>query len=194
MIICLKNVFIHQHNFEDTQKMHKPKRIPPWQIMTVKIRARVGSPRFDDTANGRKNGMTSSLAMACNKRGAPVRLCRPAPSVDKNDPIRITHSLGQAMLATTNFPPIDAPNLFSIFVKFHLKNTRCITVTYLSRNRRLSTVPANRRTDDKYTVLVVKMAAIVPIGILFCASAKSPERFEPAIIPVRERRIWKSIR
>lgn len=121
MIICLKNVFIHQHNFEDTQKMHKPKRIPPWQIMTVKIRARVGSPRFDDTANGRKNGMTSSLAMACNKRGAPVRLCRPAPSVDKNDPIRITHSLGQAMLATTNFPPIDAPNLFSIFVKFHLK-------------------------------------------------------------------------
>lgn len=30
------------------------------------------------------------------------------------------------------------------------------------------------------------MAQIVPIGILFCASAKSPERFDPAIIPVTE--------
>lgn len=55
---------------------------------------------------------------------------------------------------------------------------------YLSLNRRLSTVPANNRTHDRYTVLVVRMAAIVPIGILFWASAKSPDRFEPAIIPV----------
>lgn len=33
-------------------------------------------------------------------------------------------------------------------------------------------------------MLVVKIAQIVPIGILFWASAKSPERFDPAIIPV----------
>lgn len=57
---------------------------------------------------------------------------------------------------------------------------------YLSRRRRLSTVPANSNTDDRYTVLVVKMAQIVPMGILFWASAKSPERFDPAIIPVTD--------
>lgn len=74
--------------------------------------ALVGSPRFDDTANGAKNGITSSLAMACKSRGAPVKLCRPAPSVDKNEPTKMTHSLGHAMFATTNRPPIDAPNLW----------------------------------------------------------------------------------
>lgn len=58
--------------------------------------------------------------------------------------------------------------------------------THLSRSKRLSTVPANSRTEDKYTVLVVKIAQIVPIGMLFCASAKSPERFEPAMIPAFE--------
>lgn len=63
----------------------------------------------------------------------------------------------------------------------------CLTKAYLSRSKRLSTVPANRRTEDKYTVLVVRMAAIVPIGILFWASAKSPERFEPAIIPANRK-------
>lgn len=49
----------------------------------------------------------------------------------------------------------------------------------------MSTVPAKSRTADKYTVDVVRIAQIVPIGMDFCASAKSPERFEPAIIPAR---------
>lgn len=35
-------------------------------------------------------------------------------------------------------------------------------------------------------MLVVKIAQIVPIGMLFCASAKSPERFDPAMIPVTD--------
>ena len=56
-------------------------------------------------------------------------------------------------------------------------------MAYLSLRSSGSTVPANRRTLDKYTVDVVMMAIIVPIGIDFCGSAKSPERFEPAIIP-----------
>ena len=56
----------------------------------------------------------------------------------------------------------------------------------MSLSRRLSTVPAKRITDDKYTVDVVKMAQIVPIGIDFWASAKSPERFDPAIMPVTD--------
>lgn len=84
-------------------------------MKTVNINALVGSPRLDDTANGLKNGIVSSLAMACSKRGAPVKLCSPAPNVDKNDPIKITHSFGHAMLATTNLPPIDAPNLQMTF-------------------------------------------------------------------------------
>lgn len=49
--------------------------------------------------------------LTCKRRGAPVKLCNPAPSVDKNDPIKITHWFGHAILATTNFPPIDEPNL-----------------------------------------------------------------------------------
>lgn len=67
--------------------------------------------------------------MACNKRGAPVSDCKPAPKVDRNDPIRITHSFGQAILATTNLPPIETPNL--------------------SRNSKLSTVAPKNTTADK---------------------------------------------
>lgn len=33
------------------------------------------------------------------------------------------------------------------------------------------------------TVEVVVMAAIVPMGIDFCASRRSPERLDPAMIP-----------
>lgn len=51
------------------------------------------------------------IIITCKRRGAPVKLCKPAPNVDKNDPIKITHWFGQAILATTNFPPIDEPNL-----------------------------------------------------------------------------------
>lgn len=117
--------------------LHIPNRIPPWQIKTVKIRARVGSPRLEDTANGLRNGMTSSFAMACSKRGAPVKLCSPAPSVDKNEPTRMTHSLGHAILATTNFPPIDAPNLYAIHDKGQLIWVQIVFVIVLINMRRI---------------------------------------------------------
>lgn len=52
-----------------------------------------------------------SLAMACNSRGAPVRLWRPAPHVEKNEPITITHGEGQASVPTTRFPLTASPNL-----------------------------------------------------------------------------------
>lgn len=194
-----------------------PSKMPPWQMKSVRMRARVGSPRLEETANGLRNGMTSSLAMACSSRGAPVKLCSPAPNVDKNEPTRITHSFGQAMLATTNLPPMDAPNLYEINNTTHKwwwcspfattittatatkASTQKIerklsiidnigrTCSYLSRSSRLSTVPANNITHDRYTVLVVRIAQIVPIGMLFCASAKSPERFDPAMIPFVEK-------
>lgn len=63
---------------------------------------------------------------------------------------------------------------------------KSVEITYLSRRSRLSTVPANSKTQDKYTVEVVKMAQMVPVGIDLCASFKSPERFDPAIIPVTD--------
>ena len=40
----------------------------------------------------------------------PVKLCNPAPTVDKRAPIRISHLVGHANSATTN-PPIASPNL-----------------------------------------------------------------------------------
>lgn len=52
-----------------------------------------------------------SLAMACNSRGAPVRLWRPAPQVEKNEPMTMTHGEGQASVPTTRFPLTASPNL-----------------------------------------------------------------------------------
>jgi len=45
-------------------------------------------------------------------------------------------------------------------------------------SQKLSTLKKKIQTKD-----VVPTAAIVPVGIAFEASAKSPDRFEPAIIP-----------
>lgn len=55
-----------------------------------------------------------SSVLTWRRRGAPVKLWSPAPSVDKKDPIKITHSFGHAMLATTSLPPIDWPNLIAV--------------------------------------------------------------------------------
>ena len=41
----------------------------------------------------------------------PVKLCNPAPSVDRNEPIKITHSFGHDSFATTKPPSILSPNL-----------------------------------------------------------------------------------
>jgi len=41
----------------------------------------------------------------------PVRVCKPAPQVDRNEPIRMTHGLGQDMTATVKPPPMLSPNL-----------------------------------------------------------------------------------
>lgn len=92
-----------------------PSRMPHWQISSVRTKALVGSPLLEDTAKGAKNGMIPSFAMAWSKRGAPVRDCKPAPRVDKKEPISITHWLGQAMFATTSFPPMEEPNLKTHF-------------------------------------------------------------------------------
>lgn len=52
-----------------------------------------------------------SLAMACNRRGAPVRLCRPAPQVEKKEPMTMTQGEGQANVPTTRFLLTPSPYL-----------------------------------------------------------------------------------
>lgn len=58
-----------------------------------------------------RKGMMPSRAMACSRRGAPVRLCRPAPQVEKKEPMTMTQGDGQASMPMTRFPCRASPNL-----------------------------------------------------------------------------------
>ena len=49
--------------------------------------------------------------MACNKRGALVSVCKPAPNVERNAPITIIHLLGHASILTTSCLLMLSPNL-----------------------------------------------------------------------------------
>lgn len=49
-----------------------PMMMPHWHTATVMISALVGSPVADDLANGCRNGIMSSLAMACGSEGHVV--------------------------------------------------------------------------------------------------------------------------
>ena len=68
----------------------------------------ISKPKFQLTD---KMGMILSFAMACNRRGAPVSDCRPAPIVDMNAPSKTTHLLGQDNNDTINSFPTLSPNL-----------------------------------------------------------------------------------
>jgi hypothetical protein len=52
-----------------------------------------------------------SREMACSRRGAPVRLCNPAPQVEKKEPMTMTQGEGQARVPTTKLPFTASPNL-----------------------------------------------------------------------------------
>lgn len=52
-----------------------------------------------------------SLAIAWSSRGAPVRLCSPAPQVEKKEPMTMTQGEGQDSVPTTRFPRTVSPNL-----------------------------------------------------------------------------------
>lgn len=60
-----------------------------------------------------KNGTMPSRAMACSSRGAPVKLCSPAPQQEKKEPITITQGEGQDSVPITRFPFTESPNLES---------------------------------------------------------------------------------
>lgn len=64
-----------------------------------------------------KKGMTLSLAMACSRRGAPVKDWRPAPHVEKKEPMTMTQGEGQARVPTTRFPLTESPNLQEAKIK-----------------------------------------------------------------------------
>lgn len=58
-----------------------------------------------------RKGMMLSLAIACRSRGAPVSDCRPAPTVEKKEPMTITHGDGQDRVPTTKVFLTASPNL-----------------------------------------------------------------------------------
>lgn len=58
-----------------------------------------------------RKGMMLSLAMAWSSRGAPVRDCSPAPTVEKNEPMTMTHGDGHDSVPTTRFFLTASPNL-----------------------------------------------------------------------------------
>lgn len=72
-----------------------------------------GAPRLWGSTEEltRRKGMMLSLAMACNRRGAPVRLCSPAPQVEKKEPMTMTQGEGQANVPTTRFLLTPSPYL-----------------------------------------------------------------------------------
>lgn len=72
-----------------------------------------------------RKGTIPSLEMACRRRGAPVRLCRPAPQVEKKEPMTMTHGDGHARVPTTRFPLTASPNLRGT-------NITCGSVLWLS--------------------------------------------------------------
>ena len=80
-------------------------RIPASDINAVISSAHVGSPFLFPPAKIDRNGMTLSLAIACNNLGAPVSDWRPAPIVDKNAPINIKLAVGQTNKDATILPP-----------------------------------------------------------------------------------------
>lgn len=114
-------------------------RMPISQIPAVSSRAQVGSPLafpwpntwqtkwvkteqqqptgatagtlFDFRCQTCKKGTMPSRAMACRSRGAPVRLCRPAPQQEKKEPITMTQGEGHDRVPITRFPFTESPNL-----------------------------------------------------------------------------------
>lgn len=66
-----------------------------------------------------------SREMACSRRGAPVRLCSPAPQVEKKDPMTITQGDGQARVPTTRLPFTASPNLEGSSRRYEMLGKQC---------------------------------------------------------------------
>lgn len=106
-----------------------------------------------------KNGIISSPAKAINSFGDPAKDCNAAPRLETIIPACTTNLKGHATSATKM-----KSLFFNVFV--------------------VATI-ANKNTNMKYPIVVVICAANVPFGILLEGSFKSPDLFEPAIMPVQ---------
>lgn len=67
-----------------------------------------------------------SFAMACRRRGAPVRDWSPAPTVEKNEPITMTQGEGQDRVPTTKFFLTASPNLKKKHMQVSTWGTTCL--------------------------------------------------------------------
>ena len=63
------------------------------------------------TSNYNYNSYNCEQNKQTNTIQYPVRLCRPAPTVDNKDPTNMTHLFGHAKPDTNNDPPMLSPNL-----------------------------------------------------------------------------------
>ena len=83
-------------------------RTPTSDSMTVRRRAKLGSPFKPIRLKKLRKKSRLSLAMAWRRRGAPVSDWRPAPKVEKREPTKITHLVGHDNRATVR--PAASPN------------------------------------------------------------------------------------
>mmetsp|Transcript_47375 Transcript_47375/g.92415 ORF Transcript_47375/g.92415 Transcript_47375/m.92415 type:complete len:327 (-) Transcript_47375:858-1838(-) len=132
------------------------KRLAMNQVSTI---ARWGLAVGVSGVNQRRWGRQPSSAMAASIRDAPVRHWRAAPSELIMMPACTTSLCGNAMSATT-----------SLF----------------SRSTSLDSVLLSRLTKRKYSPVVAKMAEMVPVGMLWDGFRSTADRFDPAMIPVKE--------
>jgi len=81
--------------------------------------------------------------------------------------------------------PVRSPMpTFTFFFSYAYKLSRLSGVTLSGSRRKVTNQFTFKCSDTKIqTKDVVATAAIVPVGIAFDASARSPDRLEPAIIP-----------
>lgn len=117
--------------------------------------------------------------------GLPVSVCKPAPTVEQNAPTMMTHLLGHASTATTNCLLMLSPNLSR-------SNAPCVHAAKKTTfDRSIADTRADRTECDCRRVIqindVVRIAAIVPRGMLRLGSRRSPLRFEPAMMPRMQR-------
>lgn len=74
------------------------------EIAIVAKSALTGSPLASSSLKMFSGGMSSSLVIACRRRGALVSDCRAAPSVDNSEPTTIRKGNGQATRVTASCP------------------------------------------------------------------------------------------
>ena len=85
-------------------KSRFPISIAAQEIARVANSALTGSPLESSSLNTFSGGISSSLVIACSRRGALVSDWRAAPIVESSEPITIRNGNGQATSVTASCP------------------------------------------------------------------------------------------